>query len=465
MYKKIEGVLNDILKFKVSKEKVDKFNFYSIAIYMFLMMIPRFLYEIVKDYGIENIFYTIVIIFMIPFIYIFIYNIKNKYHKNSFDFILMSLYLLIVFISMMLSDNPFKCFEGSFGRKDGFITLISYYLIYVNSRNINKSEDVIKVIKIFFVYVIIGTIYAFIDAYLPETFITTKAYAHMGYGLSANPNFFGTYTMMFSIIGLTICLFKENSNFFIACTIISYIGLLLGESTGPFASFVFVLIYLLFYTFIKRKDLINKMIIWLSIFVSLYAIINYSSVYVNRNIYHLDVDERSTIQGNVGSVFVLISKNLFNLESTKINNKKELDFIISNRFEVWESVWKRTLDDHNLLLGCGIDNLSIYRVMGVDENKSLAFYKIDKAHNVYLNIIAETGIISLIIYLVWIVYIHIKAIKSKNKLVHLLLIAFIGYNIQAIFNINVIYVMPYYYIFSGIIIGLSEGDKNETGEY
>ena len=339
-----------------------------------------------------------------------------------------------------------------------------YILIYFDSRNIKDKNDVVKIIKIFIIYAIISTMHSFIQVYLPSNIFTIKQYGHMGYGFQGNPNFFGTYTMLFTLLSLFMMLFIIDNNFFKVSTIILFMGLVMAESSGPFFTFVLLFIGLIIYILIKRKDLIKKVMIWLIIFVSLFCIVNYSLIYINKNIYGVKVEDHYTISDDIKSV-VDVLKNRFsknNIEPDELYY--QTDRIFSSRLSVSDVVIDYIKKDNHIWFGSGIDALYIYNLASMEDG-NYYYWTVDKAHNIYLNMIAETGIFSFIVYLSWMIIVIVYGIKSKNKYVYLLLFGLIGYNIQGIFNINVIYVMPYYYILTGMMIGLIEGDRHESRKY
>ncbi len=467
-------ILNGVFKLNIDKKYIDRFTIFIIYISMLFMFIPKYIIEITRSSMGENIFNGIYLVFLIPYLYIFIYNIKNKYHKNSIDFILLTIYLFIVLISTMFSSNIFLSILGSDGRHDGLLTLIMYYLIYISSKSINNKEDVMKIIKIFIIYAIISTVYSIIQVYLPMNMFSYKYYGHMGYGFQGNPNFFGTYMLLFLSLSLFISLFISDSKFYKISNVILFIGLLLSQSSGPFYIFVLLFIFIIIYILIKRKDLIKKVIILLIIFISMYGMVNYSVIYVNKNIYGLEVEEHYTLSGDINIIinyikdkfhkenYVDIQEEVSNVsDTTSVTVNNELG---SSRFIVAKEVIKYILRDNHIWLGSGIDNLNVYYLSAMDDDE-IGYWVIDKAHNIYLNIVAETGIFSFIVYISWMIVVLVKGIKSKNKYVYLLLFGLIGYNIQGIFNINVIYVMPYYYILTGMMMGLIEGDRHESRKH
>src|SRR5574344_1134722 len=445
MYKKAEKTINDIFYLRLSDKVIDKINIISIIVLMISLLIPRFISEIHYFRYNENIYNYLYIICIIPFIYVLLHNIKNRRVKYKLDFYLVILMLIVCLISTLLSSNFKISFMGSYIRKDGFLTIIFYALSYINATTLSNKKDILILINTFFIIGIIQTIFGFIQVYTPYNFINRKSFEHMAYGLCGNPNFYATLMLILSSLGLFICLFYKHTKFYIISTVISYMGLILAASSGPFFTFLLILLVLLIVLELNKGKLLNKLIIWLAIFVSLYAGINYSAIYVNKTYYHARVNESSTISWDIN---YLVGNAVNKITGKEIYIKTGNNNIDVGRIDIWRSAYQTSQD--NLMFGVGLDNYSLIVKQG---NRPIM---VDKTHNVYLNILVTTGIFSLIIFVALIIILHIKVLTKKNVLSKILLIVFIGYNIQALFNINVIYVSFYYYVLAGIMVGLTE---------
>ena len=136
-------------------------------------------------------------------------------------------------------------------------------------------------------------------------------------------------------------------------------------------------------------------------------------------------------------------------------------------------IWKNTLDvvKKYPIFGVGYDNLGF----AYPNKKTQVYYTatnnhiekkviegslyIDNAHNVYLHILATSGILGLIPLLILLFYTFIHGLKSKDKYILIFLGGFVAYSIQAFANISVIDVAPIYYIIMGLI--LSENFNKE----
>lgn len=463
MYKKIENFLNDLLKFNLPKEQIDKVTYKLIYLFFLVLLIPMSFLEMYESIEFFKLYVNIDIIFIIVFGYIFIYNIKNKRVKYSWDFILLTIFLIIGFMSCFKAVNFFIAFEGSSIRREGFLTILIYYLLYINSKSIVSKNNIKNLINLFFFIGIIQFIYGFCQSYFEGGILFKKNFVHMAYGLCGNPNFFGTYMMMLSLLGLLISLFyKEATNYHKICTLIFFIGLVLSQSSGPFLTYCLMLIIIIIYNKVKKQNKANQIVIWLAIFVSLYTVFNYSTIYINKHIYKSNITDNSTLSGDIKILTqgivnktsnILIGRDL--IDVTKVDETT----VGSGRFGVWKETINYIGRDNNIWLGSGLDSLSIYVDNGSTQNTitnkiELNFSNIDKAHNCYLNILATTGIFSLIAYLGWTFILHKETYSSNNILVQILLLVFIGYNIQSLLNISVIEVSPYYYTLTGLMMGL-----------
>ena len=277
-----------------------------------------------------------------------------------------------------------------------------------------------------FVYVIIGTVYAFIDAYLPETFITTKAYVHMGYGLSANPNFFGTLCVLSLCIAISFFFDvkkKYMKIFFGILIVILMSGLLISDTLSALVGLIAALIYLCYFA-IK-----NKKIKLLIITIILLALI-------------------TVVQTNIGKTNLLKDLVKTKNQSVEIAKGNVKDNYGTNRIYIWKNAIKVVPD--NISYGVGIDNF--YYAFG-DHPLTMKGWFFDKAHNEYLQILVCEGIYALTAYLIFfgsIAYFGLKQ-SLKNKEV-LLLLQIIAYLVQAFFNISVIEVAPFFYAFLGLTV-------------
>ena len=116
----------------------------------------------------------------------------------------------------------------------------------------------------------------------------------------------------------------------------------------------------------------------------------------------------------------------------------------TNRMHIWKETIK--IVPKNIYFGVGIDNF--LNAFGDEPLRSERGRKIDKAHNEYLQTLVTEGIFALIAYLIFVIAVCLKGLKTKS----LYLIPVFGYLVQAFFNISVIEVAPLLYILMGFMV-------------
>ena len=143
----------------------------------------------------------------------------------------------------------------------------------------------------------------------------------------------------------------------------------------------------------------------------------------------------------------------------------------NGRFNIWNETLKIVKD--NWLIGIGYDNLYLaYPNPKVEESIGFSITEegikrttptsitvVDAAHNIYLHTLATSGIIGLIPYLIICLLTFIRGLKSKNKLIFMLLAGFVAYSIQGFANISIIQVAPIYYFIIGLMLIKYDGRK------
>ena len=470
MYKRIENLVNDIVKFKVNKKAIDKFNLYMIIIILISLLLPMAAYNFEMINPMK--FYNYIYIAIIPMLYIFIYNIKNKYHKNSIDFIFITIFMIIAFISSLHAFNPWVAFFGDISRKTGYLTYLLYYFLYINSKNINDKTSLFKILDIMLIIGMVNTLFALLQVYMPYNTFINKLHYYMGYGLVGHPNFLGTLSTLLTSLSLYISLFISDRKFYKFTTIIMFICLILASSTGPFLSFGLAGLILFIYIILKRRDLLKRIFMYILVFGITFIAIEVSSTSISK-IYkpNLKVDNIGMdilrILKIANNEEVEVEKSLLlelEIEGEKTKLISSINGVSSGRLYIYKSVIHYIDYGNYLWLGTGPDNMHIYAINYINRfTNQVVMTDFDKAHNVYLNVLAETGIFSLIVYLAWIICYHVKTKKCKNELMYLLLFGLISYNIQGLFNIDVFMVMPYYFIIAGMLMGI--GDKLETRKH
>ena len=346
--------------------------------------------------------------------------IFKKYRKNKIDIFLL---LIIIFgvISTIFAYRRKTAIIGEWGRREGILT-ISYYMSLLYLCSYVKDKDKKKIIF----FILLGGFVEFLYATMQKFgLFNVKTITHEGdiwaTGFSINPNFFGQ--LMIVCLSYSIGLFIESKDklfsYFIAILIYCYfLGILISNTLSCLLGLMVVMVYLLIYSIRKKK--IKKYII-----ISLLLIFTFTFASL-KNI-------------------TFLKKDLFRIgnESKEIAKGNFKDDYGSGRIQLWKATVKEI--PKYMIHGIGVDNFA-YILDGKPIRRKTYYY--DKAHNEYLQILITMGIFSLISYLC----LHFIIIKNGIKKEVYLFLPAIGYLVQAMFNISVIEIAPFFYMTLGFLV-------------
>lgn len=377
---------------------------------------------------------------------IYIYKIIFKKVLIAKSDLFLYIFMFFIILSTIFAYNQKIALYGYPNRYEGTYTLLFYCFLYLNCKLLSDKTDVNYLIKMLISVAIIHffvVILQLTGVYQELIYMYTSGEA---IGLTENCNFLGSLMCLISIIGVSGYFLynkKENSNYFLFIAVISYITLLLANSTGPFLSFCVVFILLIVTLFIKKVFNFKKILITTTILIVLYPVCLFQRDEIT-----------SEIKSNLKTVWnvLFVSENVENDNNTediyeKEENKNEIRKLGNGRIKIWSNVWN--LIKEKPLLGYGSDNLGLVYQMSADDTKIA-----DKAHNIYLHIFVSNGIFALLSYILWIGYAIYLGMKSQNKIILILNFGVIAYSIQGLFNINVLEVTPYFYLILGLMMYL-----------
>lgn len=358
----------------------------------------------------------------VPFL-IVLYILDLIINKKKITLIDILVYLLIILgiLSTVFAVDTNTSIYGEYARNEGLLSLLSYYFILLNLKNLSNENYKSILLKTLLFLGIGHIIYGLLQVYTDLSIINHYKLAYMASGLCGNPNFFGSYMVIVSSFTFSMYMLERKKRYLVLL-VIFFMGLCLSSSTGPFISFLLVMVFFVIYyrKKIKWLDLLKIMVL----LVSTYFLVDYSVNYVHKNIF-----------GNRIDVNYNITSELQNLDVTNLGN---------GRMKLWKE--SLPLVKKYWVIGAGLDNFK-----KVYYSNSSTHY--DKAHNVYLQIAITNGLFALILYMILIMFIFFKGLKIKDKVYIAILMAFIGYSIQAFANISVIEVAPTFFAISGLLLG------------
>ena len=304
-------------------------------------------------------------------------------------------------------------------------------------------------------FLFIGTLHAlyailqYFDLFAP---MIINRWPGMASGVAGNPNFMGSLLVM--QIGLTSGLFyyaqKLSMRLVYLILTVLFLGTVLLTKTMS-ALFGIAILALFFFSYLlitrkKKREIKGK----------------------------YTLSSKLLILGLIGIIIALIVFNMIT-DGYLLNEIIEIYYEITHmagtgqinesfgtgRFIVWKNVL--SLIPQYFMFGCGIDTFAIAYHSIFPPNMGQVF---DKAHNEYLQIALTQGVPALITYMSLLSYVGYRAYlrfqaiyyneSRENKYENLylgLFLAICGYLAQALFNISVIDVAPFFWMLLGLLAG------------
>jgi len=386
------------------------------------------------------------------FLFTLVLSGKNIRSLIKFDLINLFLlfYVLLLIISLFFAHDIRMAIMGRKYRVEGFMTFLSYFLLFLAARTMAGLGK--KLLMGITISATILSIYGIAQFYgfdpFPRDFIRggwKTAFATFG-----NPNFFGSYLVL--VIPVVLQDFVKNKHFIsgicyglliyaLICTLTRSAWVGIGAAM-VFYGIIYIYLYKNF-----RHD-IQRIAIALLVTVVAIFIFNIStgSIFMSR-FHSISKDAREAIK----------SDQKVNEEAINSSGATESGLA---RFYIWAKVIE--LIKERPWTGYGIENLlePFGEKFGNESvSQRLGFGKVtrppDKAHNEYLNIAVTTGIPSLMIYLIFIMFVlKSSLVKMRHSPAYIPFVAAVlGYLTQAFFNISVASVAYIFWVFLGLISG------------
>lgn len=400
------------------KNNIEKIITYIVVTLMISIPISKLVFNILLNYRIVNEYFvltqaTLLWVFIPILIITYIIGLSKKLIVFNYYDIIIYLLIFTAIVATVFSDYKEISVSGEVFRNEGLLSILNYYLLFLNCRIIKNKKIIINT------FIGVGLLqlgYGFLQIYTNFDFVKNFSIPYMASGLCGNPNFFGSFMVITSLITFTLYFFNGKvKDLILTCLFFS--GILMSNSTAPFLGFVLALLFVCFYY--RKKIKIKKLILLLLLLISVFIIHD-----------RLERTNYPVVNPNY-----IIKEDIKNI----IKDKKNIG---NGRLEIWKN--SIPLVKKYWLVGSGLDTfVKVYE----QENNIIH----DKAHNIYLQMLITNGFFSLFLYLNLLLIIFIKCLKFKDPLVISLFIAFIGYSIQGFANISVINVAPYFFIIMGLL--------------
>lgn len=428
------------------KDKLILGIFFSfLAIFLYCSSILYSYFAIDMDI-IANILIILGIISLIIYLY-FSFKVKKFKIWN----IIILLIFFFLYLSYYFAFDKYVALRGFYGGREGLFVIFSYYLLFLLATMFKKSKERSFFLVLITVLGIFNVIYGALQV-LDIHYIASLPVARnwsVSSGFLFNPDFFGTF--MIILVGLWLPKFLLSNKFKILNLVILLIfilGVFISGTMGSFLTLIFLFIIAIIYTLYRRKSFNKKVILfkYFLVGISSFTMFILVSLITNDNlkddVLNMGAEFSSVVAGDVKGEFG------------------------TGRIYIWKEALKYF--PKYIYTGIGIDN---FAYLGFDDNTFIYDSYLEdnivyKAHNEFLQILVTEGIFTFIFYLIFLFLIVVISFKKLSSLslssenqILCLFFTFIGYLFQAIFNIRIILIAPFFFILSGFLVADVTSEK------
>lgn len=360
------------------------------------------------------------------------WNKRKSIRLGSYEKLFCVLIILLI-IGCFTAQDRYNALFGAPGRNEGLFMLLCYYTLFYSARLIADEKKRTLLINIFLTVLTIHALYGIGQFYELDLSFIHDYYHYAISGVAGNPNFMGSLMVMASAVAIGMAVYsnKTVSRFIYSILSVVFITALIFTKTMSaylgLAGILFTL-FVFFTVHIYKAKGTKTVALFILFAVSAGLILLFI---VDRLAYGIISAEIKIILNQIAS--------------------GNIEDIASGRFFIWANIFKM-LPEY-ILFGTGIDGLEApyYERYGLFSGAFL-----DKAHNELIQILITMGIFVFVCYIIFYILIAKnlkKRVKSnKNNAVNMaLLLVFVGYITQAMFNISVLDVAPYFWILLGLM--------------
>jgi len=354
-------------------------------------------------------------------------NIR-KLFSNGYKWVFLStsLFVLTLATGVVTSGQNFNQeFFGVYGRNTGFVTYFSLSLLMIVASVVSSREFITRFLYIFVVVGLITTIYGYLQYIGIDPAGWTSPYSPI-LGFLGNPDFNAAFLGM-SVIAAGGLIFRKSLSIKMKLVFLSYIFLTL---------------------FLMKLSVVKQGFFVVAVGLGVFGIFRlYFSRY--RKLAYL-----SAAVGSILTTVVLLA--LFNLGPlANLLYKSSL----TARGYYWQAGLK--MISENPLLGVGLDNFGNWylKYRSQEAYNWAAGQNTNSAHNVFIDIGANAGLIAFIsfilinIFALYTALLVIKRSREFDPLFVTVLSIWVGFNAQLLISINQIGVSIWGWITTGLIIG------------
>lgn len=373
------------------------------------------------------------------------------FEKTALDLPIIAFMIANIISAFFSIDRNMSVF-GYYSRfNGGILSLISYSLLYFAfTSNLNKKETII-ILKTIVASTILVLIYAILQKAGIDKNIWVQDVQARVFSTFGQPNWLAAFLVLTFPIVIAIS-FRESKkqNYYLALSLVYFIVILFTKSRSGIIGFIFAdTLFWLKLTLSDKKTLKTKPLV----------------------IYHFLILAIVAVFGTpwTPSISSLLAKKGV-VQETK--NTTSLETGGTESGEIRKIVWKGAIQiwkDHPVF-GTGPETfaLSYFKYKPKEHNLTSEWdFVYNKAHNEYLNYLANTGTVGFLSYLVLIIaslYLMLPRKKEDNYLKTALASGYVGFLITNFFGFSVVATNLLMFLFPAFAITLNKEEEKKVKE-
>ncbi len=418
------------------------------GIYFLVFFVPLIVFQFMDDgYHLSKIIFLRFISSVTIFAWGFKILLKKKFNFNIIPLgVPILAFMLANFISSINSVSRWTSLNGNYREYQGLYSLLTYVFIYfLIVSNIRIEKQLKHIITLSIISAMIISIYGILQEFgIADDPSYGRIYSTLG-----NPIYVGTFLSLVFPLSLFLFLSQENFKPFVGVTIIIlYTCLLLSYSRTAYISFLISIFF--FLIFINKKIIFNNRKSLLIIFTVLITITVI-----------LSLTKKIPIEGEPISVAE---------RSVSIKTLSTIE-----RLKAWKIALKICRDYK--FIGSGVDTFNLISLKYREPTEYIKFNLKDdtpyKAHNEFLEIAANSGLLGFFTYLLIFIVFFKKAynlyrFNTTNIYIQLLIVSIsssiVAYLIQSMFIFNTVANVSYFWILLGTGLSLEKLGREDKYE-
>ncbi len=371
-------------------------------------------------------------------------KLNPQFGKLNWELVALLAFLFFGLVATLLAPYPRTAWMGTPFRWTGFSTdLYCVLLFFLAWKTLNLQSIEILLRWMVKTAALVGLL-AVLQYYgLNLAPYTPSQAGFISFGTMGNPNFLATFMVFVLPAAMLIFLYQRRTWLWLLSATLIYAGLLVSLTRGAWLAGVLVLLLVAGYVFWGEKKLLGRVEQrldgWLGGLSSRKALLVLLVMFALVTITLAPARDGRLI----GKAFTIPGEMLATARAEPEAGSQRV-FIWQETLQLWLS------SPRTIIFGLGPDHLIYAQI--ITPGGTI----VDKAHNIFLERAVTMGIIALLAYLFFLATVIWRLFRLGQGSGFLLTVMFLSYFVQGQFNVEVVMIMPLFWITLGMAMACKD---------